>query len=512
MRVAAVWFPDWPIQAARLDADDELKDPIAVVAHHRVKSCSHAARSLGVRRGMKVRHAQALLPELTVVEDNPDRDGRMFAALAGSFDDVAASVEVLRPGLVAVDVAAAGAFHGGEGTATEMLVDAAARRGIDALVGVADEMSTAVIASRASAVVAPGGSRAFLAAQPLRVLVAEDALGAEPQTVSALGQLGIATLGDVAEIPSTAMSTRFGTPGMHIHRIARAAPDRRVAPELPVADLAVAITPEEPIERVDTAAFAARALAAGLHAKLKGAGSNCLRLKVIAELTDGARVERVWRTREALTETATADRVRWQLDGWLSSGGAGAIASLILEPVELAAPETVGELWSSGASRDEARRVVERVQSQLGIDAVVQPHLVGGRGVAERIELVPYGESPRKVEAAPWPGAIPAPLPARLGGGIDHPASRIILIDATGAAVGVTAETLLTAEPYGLAWGEKRYLVTAWAGPWPADEGWWGQRPNRVARLQVVAKKEKGGVSAWLLAWSRGRWAVEAVY
>lgn len=517
MRAAALWFPDWPVQAARLESGDELAEPIAIAAHHRIKVCSHAARQLGIRRGMRVRNAQAVAPELTVIEDNPDRDGRMFASLAASFDEVAASVEVLRPGLVVVDVDAAGRFHGAEDKALEMLIDASARRGIDTQAGAADEIATALIAARVSQVVPPGGSAEFLAAQPLGVLVAEESLAADMDTVKALGQLGITTLGELAKLPPNAVTTRFGTKGMRIHRIASAAPDRRVAPELPVEDLAVAITPEDPIERVDAAAFAARALAASLHERLKDTGRNCLRLKVVAELHDGTRVERVWRTREPLTEAATADRVRWQLDGWLTNGGSGAITSLILEPLEFAAPEPVGELWSDGASTDTARRVVERVQSQLGIDAVLQPRLVGGRGVAERVAMVPFGEEPEDVDRQSWPGAIPQPLPARLGGGIDHPASRIMLIDASGAPVIVTAEAMLSSEPYGLAWGEKRYLVTGWAGPWPVDADWWTQTElpaGRVARMQVVGREggEEGAVTGWLLVWSRRSWRVEAVY
>lgn len=517
MRAAALWFPDWPVQAARLESGDELAEPIAIAAHHRIKVCSHAARQLGIRRGMRVRNAQAVAPELMVIEDNPDRDGRMFASLAASFDEVAASVEVLRPGLVVVDVDAAGRFHGSEDKTLEMLIDAASRRGIDTQAGAADEIATALIAARVSQVVPPGGSAAFLAAQPLGVLVAEESLAADMDTVKALGQLGITTLGELAKLPPNAVTTRFGTKGMRIHRIASAAPDRRVAPELPVEDLAVAITPEDPIERVDAAAFAARTLAASLHERLKDTGRNCLRLKVVAELHDGTRVERVWRTREPLTEAATADRVRWQLDGWLTNGGSGAITSLILEPLEFAAPEPVGELWSDGASTDTARRVVERVQSQLGIDAVLQPRLVGGRGVAERVAMVPFGEEPEDVDRQSWPGAIPQPLPARLGGGIDHPASRIMLIDASGAPVIVTAEAMLSSEPYGLAWGEKRYLVTGWAGPWPVDADWWTQTElpaGRVARMQVVGREggEEGAVTGWLLVWSRRSWRVEAVY
>ena len=522
MRIAAVWFPDWPVQAARLEADDELTEPLAIGAQHRIKVVSHRARALGVRRGMKVRHAQSVCPELTVVDDNPDRDGRMFSALAAGFDDVAASVEVLRPGLVIVDIAAAGSFHGSEETATEMLIDAAARRGIDAFAGVADEIATALIAARLSAVVPKGGSAEFLAGQPLNVLLAETSLGADAETVKALGQLGVATLGDLAQLPSTAVSTRFGRAGMACHRIARAAPDRRVAPELPAQDLAVAITPEDPIERVDAAAFAARALAANLHERLAEAGQNCLRLKVKAELADGTVVERVWRTREALSEEATADRVRWQLDGWLTSGGAGAIASLVLEPLEIAQPESAGQLWGTGATGDgagAARRVAERVQSTLGIDAVLQPRFVGGRGVAERIALIPFGErdpeSPDGIDpaSASWPGAIPSPLPARIGGGVDHPAAKITMIDAKARPVGVTAEALLSSTPYALGWGGSHYLITGWAGPWPVDEGWWGEHPQKVARLQVVGKREEGGAPlAWLLLWSKQKWRVEAMY
>ncbi|WP_175935576.1 DNA polymerase Y family protein [Corynebacterium sp. Marseille-P4321] len=517
MRAAALWFPDWPVQAAKLDSGDELAEPIAIAAHHRVKVSSFAARQLGVRRGMRVRNAQAAAPELTVVDDNPDRDGRMFASLAASFDDVAASVEILRPGLVLVDVEAAGKFHGGEERALEMLIDAASRRGIDAFAGAADEIATAVIAARVGAVVPAGQSRHFLASQPLGALSAEVALGADTATVTSLGQLGVRTLGELAELPPAAVTTRFGAEGMLLHRIASAAPDRRVAPELPVEDLAVAVTPEDPIERVDAAAFAARALAASLHERLKETGRNCLRLKVVAELGDGTQVERVWRTRDALTEAATADRVRWQLDGWLTGGGAGQIVALTLEPLELAAPEPAGELWADRATTDGARRVVERVQSQLGIDAVVQPKLVGGRGVAERVRLVPYGEAGPDVDKHAWPGAVPAPLPARLGGGIDHPASRIVLIDAQANPVIVTAEALLSSNPYALAWGERRFLVTGWAGPWPVDEGWWAQNEvmaNRVARMQVVGREGggEGAATGWLLVWSRRSWRVEAVY
>ncbi|QGU03833.1 DNA polymerase Y family protein [Corynebacterium comes] len=519
MRVAALWFPDWPVQAARID-DEELPDTLAIAARHRIRVCSQAARRAGVRRDMRVRQAQAVCPGLVVLDEDLDRDGRMFESIAAGLDDVASSVEILRPGLVIVDAGAAGRFHGSEGEAVEMLVDAAARRGVDATVGVADEIATALIAARVGEgrVVPTGGSREFLAAQPVTLLAAETSLHCDAALVVSLRQLGVHTLGDLAVLPATAVSTRFGVAGERCHRIARAAADRRVAPDLPRTDLSVSVTPEDPIDRVDAAAFAARQLAGTLHERLRTAGLSCLRLRVLAELGDGTRLERIWRTREALTEAATADRVRWQLDGWLTSGGAGTIVSLILEPLETAPPDPVASLWHSAGAGDRARarRVVGRVQSTLGTDAVLSPRVVGGRGVAERVDFVPYGEESGVEKRGTWPGRIPGPLPARLGGGPAHPASLVRLVDAAAGDVTVTAEALLSSIPHTLGWGRERYRVAAWAGPWPVDAGWWGSEPQKVARLQVVGQAEdERHPRAWLLLWlggGVGRWRIEASY
>ncbi len=513
MRVAALWFPDWPVQAARID-DEDLPATLAIARQHRIRVCSGTARRAGVRRDMRVRQAQAVCPELVVLEEDLDRDGRMFESIAAGLDDVASSIEILRPGLVVVDVGAAARFHGSEERAVEMLIDAAARRGIDAQVGVADEIATALIAARVGAgqVVPEGGSRTFLGVQPVGLLAAEASLHCDHALVESLGDLGIRTLGEFAALPATAVTSRFGTAGERCHRIARAVADRRVAPDLPAADLSVAVTPEDPIDRVDAAAFAARQLAATLHERLRTAGLTCLRLRVLAELTDGIRLERIWRTREPLTESATADRVRWQLDGWLTSGGAGAMSSLVLEPLETVPPDVVGALWGGRNDTTRVRQVAHRVQSTLGIDKVLTPRLVGGRGVAERITFVPYGEEGSVEEQGTWPGRIPAPLPALLA----HPAKQVRLLTRAAQDVMVTAEALLTGTPHALGWGRHRYRVSAWAGPWPVDTGWWGPDPQKVARLQVVGQAEnEQHPRAWLLLWvsgGAGRWWIEAGY
>ncbi|QPK80267.1 DNA polymerase Y family protein [Corynebacterium lizhenjunii] len=510
MRIAALWFPDWPLQAAGA----QLSVPGAVVSRHRIAVCNAAARAAGARRGMRLRQAQALCPQLQVFDANPQRDGAVFSQIVESIDDVTASMEVLRPGMAVVDITAAARFHGGEDAVLEMLLDAVARAGLDTQAGAADELPTALLAARAGKVVAPGQSREFLATQPVSSLAAEVALGCDADLVEQLHKLGLRTLGELAALPSAQVATRFGRAGARAWGIASAVPDRRVAPAEVPAQLSVSIQPEEPIERVDAAAFAARQLAAQLHARLAAAGLVCVRLRVRAELSTGQHLERMWRTTQALEEAATADRVRWQLDGWLTQGGGGGIVGLELAPAEVAAPGP-GQLWAAGASDEQMRRAVARVQSQLGIDKVVQPRAGGGRGVAERVELTPFGEARDPAPQGSWPGRIPAPLPARLGGGVGHPAARMQLVDAAGQPIIVTAEALLSAAPHAARWGAQNYYVAGWAGPWPVDAPWWDAHSStgRVARLQLVGQREGEAVQrAWLLQWSQGAWRVEAAY
>src|SRR5690606_19677947 len=99
-RVLAVWCPDWPAVAAAAAAELPATVPVAVVSANRVVACSAAARSAGVRRGLRRREAQARCPALHVARADADRDARWFEAVVTAIDTVAPGVEVLRPGLV----------------------------------------------------------------------------------------------------------------------------------------------------------------------------------------------------------------------------------------------------------------------------------------------------------------------------------------------------------------------------------------------------------------------------
>ena len=166
--------------------------------------------------------------------------------------------------------------------------------------------------------------------------------------------------------------------------------------------------------------------------------------------------------------------------------------------------------WGTTAAAEmRADAAAARAEALLHPESVVVGRLQGGRGPAERARLVPWAG--RWLEAGrlgpePWPGRIPAPAPVVV---FDRPVPAV-LVDTTGAVVGVSAGGVLSAPPARLSVSGGPWTATpAWAGPWPADERWWsGRTRRRKARMQLVT--EPG--AAYLLVRERGGWWVEGAY
>jgi hypothetical protein len=275
--------------------------------------------------------------------------------------------------------------------------------------------------------------------------------------------------------------------------------------------------------------FAAKTLAERLHSGLAARGLACVRVQVQVICADGQEITRLWRHDGLLSSLAVAERVRWQLAGWraardargrgvaapgrLPSGDeaitAGGIVLLRLVPDQLVrnAGRQLG-LWGETAVDDRVARAALRVQAMLGHDSVVRPLLAGGRGPADQVTLVPFGDAADPLFPAdrPWPGRLLAPAPATV-----YPILRSAKVtDESGAAVTVTGRALISAPPAWLsAHGERWLAITSWAGPWPLTERWWSPATSRrQARFQLVA--EDG--SAWLAVVQDGQWLIEASY
>ncbi|SCG47182.1 DNA polymerase Y family protein [Micromonospora coxensis] len=425
VRTLLLWCPDWPVIAAEIVDGVPATGPVAVLHANRVVACSEQARAEGVRRGLRRREAQGRCPQLTVVDHDPGRDARAFEPVVAAVEEVAAGVEVVRPGACALAARGPARYFGGEEAAAERIVEQVAQAcAVESQVGVADGVFAAGLAARAGQVVPPGGTPAFLAELPV------EALG-RPALADLLRRLGVRTLGDFAALPAGDVLARFGFDGALAHRLAAGRDDRPLAVRQPPVDLAVTADHDEPLDRVDAAAFAARALAEQLHDRLAAHGLACTRLGIEAVTAHGQELHRVWRHDGLLTAAAIADRVRWQLDGWLSgsTGRAGArparptagIVRLRLVPDGLLTRSGLqAGLWGeAGEERERAHRALSRVQGILGPEAVVTAVLGGGRSPADQTHLVPWGDE--RLPARPGPPPLPGEPVERPGGVLSPP-------------------------------------------------------------------------------------------
>jgi len=575
-RVLVVWCPDWPVHAAGAGPDVPAAVLVGQGARRTVLACSAAARAAGVRRGQRVRDAQRLCPDLRVHQRDEAAEERAFEPVVQAVEDVVAGVEVLRPGLIALAAGGPARYHGGEARLAALVREAVADAGtaadgepIGCGVGVADGAFAAGLAARRPVdeplLVPAGGSAAFLAPYPLRVLE-------RPELAGILDRLGVRTLGALAALPADDVANRFGPVGVRAHRLARGLDPRPPAARHPGEDLSALHVFDPPAEHDGPVLFAAKALADRWRAALAAAGVTCSTVRIELTCESGRGCARGWRNGDALgsalSAQALAQRVRWQLEGWRTRTladagarrpGAGADPSAVPRPAgesqgtrsqdarsqgtqspddlsqdtHLAGTDADGRaadpvvalrlvpgplvadtgsqqaLWGRAEVPDRVGRVAERVQAMLGPEGVALMHQSGGRDPAARIALAPWGEGapsdPSADPEAPWPGAVPAPWPV-LVPDEPYPAD---LLDARGTRVAVTGRARLLGRPAVLVLDGARLRVADWAGPWPYYERpWRAADARRRARLQVATADGR----AFLLALEQGAWRVEGVY
>ncbi len=533
-RYVTVLCPDWPVVAWGIP----LEEPAAVFVANRVVACSPGARRDGVAVGQRRRDAQGRCPDLAILEQDIDREARLFEPVAGALTDITPEVEVSGPGVVGFPTLGPSKFFGGDVALSEKIAETLAPilgdRG-NLYLGIADGMFGSRLAAKTSAqvgefagestpiIVDAGGSAGFLAGFGVSELEL-------PDLADVLMRLGLRTLGDFAALHQNDVVDRFGAEGRLAHRLAKGIDQFPPNLRKPAADLAATWWFDPPTERIDTCAFAAKALADELNRSLNDRGLACIRVAIEAETENGEEFSRLWRHEGTLSAAALAERARWQMDGWLhqarmghasagnnpDAGVGSAIARLSLIPDEVV-PATGRQLgfWGGRAERaDDVSRAVARIQGILGAESVRVPEWSGGRGPAEQIRLIPAaavdlgeprdGADPNHI-AQPWPGQIPPPSPSQIG----SEWGRIDLLSNRGEPVAVTGRGELVGSPQLMVIGGDEVEVDRWAGPWPADERWWDPAAHRRrARMQVVL--EDG--TAHLLVTEQQQWTIEATY
>ena len=195
-----------------------------------VMAASYEARAFGVRSGMGGRQARRLCPDLISVPGRWAAYVEASKAVMDLFEQAAPTVEKLSIDEAFLDVSGLEHISG-----TPARIAARLRRevleevGLPLTVGVARTKFLAKVASGVAKpdgllVVEPGDEIAFL--HPLRV---ERLWGVGPATAARLHSLGIATVGEVAQLSEHALVSLLGrAAGRKIHALAHNRDPRRV--------------------------------------------------------------------------------------------------------------------------------------------------------------------------------------------------------------------------------------------------------------------------------------------
>ena len=471
-------------------------EPVLIV-DDRVTGATEEVIEAGVSLGMARREAEALAPFATVMIRDVGDESSRFEPIVEAIEDLIPRVEVVSPGLVFVPISGAVKFYGGEDALAERVVKeldklTGARRGGQALVGIADGPFAARWAAATTTVDQPrivSDTIGFLSRLDLSTL--RESMGGE-EMIDTFRWLGVSTLGDLIRLPRETLASRFGNQGVLAHRLA-SGEDRMVDPREISADLTVDASFEDPLENLDTVAFAAKALSERLLKGLRAAGVAPHRVLILAEAAEGEPRERIWRSADPFTEKALSDRVWWQLRAWIEKGGIpGGISRLRISPADLSGEGRQLGLLSDESSRIEAERALARAQALVGPDSVLQGSAQGGRMPAERVVWSRWNEPPVEPERdpeSPWPGATPSPSPALV-----PPRLQPLEIEWDG---GMPSRVRL---------GSRWEPVLTWSGPWRLSGRWWAGEKD-ADRYQIVTS-----VGAFLCVVAQGKAFLAGVY
>ena len=504
-RSLALWFEAWPVTAWAQATGADATAPVAVVAANRVTACSPAAIAEGVAVGQRRREAQSRCPELVVVAEDEATSAREFERVVSCVERLSPGVQVLSPGCCVLGARGLSGYLGSEAEAAETLLEAVVTgAGVDTgRAGVADGIFAAVQAAqraRGVLIVPQGESAAFLAPLPVSRL-------GDEKLADLLPRLGVRTLGEFAALSPAAVTDRFGQPGLRLQALAAGGDPSRVNGRVPPPELTTELDFEPPLELAEQVAFAASQAVAGFIAGLATAGLVCTEvvIEISGELDE--LVVRSWQTPFTFDAAAVLDRLRWQLQASAGTGLRSRVTGLRLTPatVDEQAHHVTG-LFGTGPD-ERVHHVLTRVQSMLGPDGVLTSRIGGGRWLAERQQLVPWGERQERPAPSrpPWPGMVPEPLPATV---FTEP-YPVGLLTAGGTPLALNPRGALIGDPATFSASGRTQPVIGWAGPWPVDERFWDDaRHRRAARFQVVT----GDGSAWLLLLDEHGWWAEGRY
>lgn len=294
-RVMSLWLPNWPTDLLRRQgcgAASRKPFVTAVTLGNRrlVAAASPEAVAAGIAPGLPLADAQAFLPGIAVFESDPTGDAaalRRLAEWCGRYSPWTAPDGT--DGIL-LDITGCAHLRGGEELLAADCLARLAAWDFSCRAAIADTSGAAWAVARFGAaiktVIAPGAARAALAELPVA------ALRLPGESVAGLERLGLKRIGDLYEMPRSALAQRFGEVVARRLDQALGALGEPVSPLLSVPARRSRLAFAEPISVPEDLVRISRRLVEELCRGLAAEGAGARRLELACYRVDGA-VERV---------------------------------------------------------------------------------------------------------------------------------------------------------------------------------------------------------------------------
>lgn len=379
-RVACTDVAALPLQLVLREHPDWQSDPVVVVEDDRpmaiVLWVNQAARALRIFRGSRFNQAQALSAKLRAVHVPQAKIEAAINEIQALLLLFSPRVEPERrhPGLFFLDASGLGLLYPTIKAWAQKVQQALAQRSLTAavVVGFQRYRTLAIARHRPTIVVL----RTVQDEARLANEVPLTELDISPKLVTAMGVLGVNTLGDFLRLPASDLATRYGPEAAHVHAQASGTLWTPLQPESPVELLTAEIQLEPPDDDLPRLLFRLKETLHGLVERLSVRCEAAIALELTVELdhqpTHHQRIETAAPTLDVmqLIELARLRLTSVQLAAAVTRIGVE-LQSTRVHPQQLA-------LLLGAPQRDleAAARALARIKAAFGDTSVTRAHLL----------------------------------------------------------------------------------------------------------------------------------------
>ncbi len=458
------------------------------------------AQAAGVRPGITLSQACAMVPDLLAWPSHPARDAATLRRLAVWAMRFSPLVEADPPHMLLLDITGCERLFEGELNIARLAVDGLSRRGFFARAAIADTLGAAWALAFAGGeslvIVPPGHTPAHLAPLP------PAALRIDPSTVERLEAVGLRTIGDLLMIPRSLLPARFGAGlvrrleqalGEVSEPVAPLRPDTppfaRASLDPPCADRAALLATASALlddvagqlrerglalQRLDCVLYRARPFAFPGRREQDSGGPLVLCVRLAFPTRDAGHIRPLLERQFERLHWATS-RSDVPVNALSGSWETPAFTGLMLVARRLArcAPEQ-GALFSPREPGiDEAIGVlVDRLAAQLGHEAIVRPRLIDDH----QPEFAQRWISAAEVGCQAWDG-LDGGAGSRQTASDTPPAARPRPVRLLARPLPIRALALAPdGAPAWLAWAGREHRVAIARGPERIETAWWRGR------------------------------------